>query len=65
MNMANNANIRAVNDNMSAINSELRQALLVTQQQVATLARSNNNTYQLPAWVPPPRGVGEYYEART
>ena len=39
MNMANNANIRAMNKSMSTTNAELRQALGATQQQVAALAR--------------------------
>ena len=40
MNVANNANIRATNKSTSTINTKLRQALVATQQQVATLARA-------------------------
>ena len=37
MNMANNANSCAINESMNTSNSELRQALVATQQQVAAL----------------------------
>ena len=42
MNTANNANIRAMNQSMPTTNAKLRQALVVTQQQVAALARAIN-----------------------
>ena len=32
MNMTNNANIRSINESMATANSELRQALIATQQ---------------------------------
>ena len=49
MNMANNANIRAMNESMSTANAELRQALVGTQQQVAASARHINQNNQAPA----------------
>ena len=57
MNMANNANIRAINKIMNTSNNELRQALVATQQQVAALARAVNEAHQRPTWsAPPARG---------
>ena len=49
MNLANNPNIRAMNKSMSTVNAKLRQALFVTQQQVAALARAINQNHQAPA----------------
>ena len=40
--MANNAGIRAINDSMTNLNAELRQALSNTNQLVADLARAVN-----------------------
>ena len=50
--MANNANIRAINDNMANANAELQKALVATQQQVAALARAMNTS--APAQQPQP-----------
>ena len=48
MNMANNVNIRVMNESMSTANAELRQALIATQQQVAALARAINQNHHAP-----------------
>ena len=70
MNMANNANIRAMNELMSTANAEMRQALVATQKQVAELAKMINQGHQAPplqspAWAAsaPPMGVNPYYAA--
>ena len=68
MNMANNANIRAMNDTMSTTNEEMRKALVATQQQVAALAKIINDNHhapggQAPAWSVPPMGANQYYAA--
>ena len=60
MNMANNANIRAINESMNTANSELCQALVATQHQVAALARAVSGARQRPAWAAPPAGGSEY-----
>ena len=49
MNRANNANICAMNESMSTRNAEMCHALVVTQQQVAKLAKTINQGHQAPA----------------
>ena len=63
MNMANNANIRAINKTMNTANSELCQALAATQQQVVALARADSEAHQRPAWAAPPMRESKYYAA--
>ena len=46
MNMANSVNIRAINESMNTANSKLCHAIVTTQQQVAALARTVNETHQ-------------------
>ena len=53
MNMANNANICAMNELMSTANAEMHQALVATQQQVVELAKMINQGHQAPALQPP------------
>ena len=55
MNMANNANISAMNETMSTANAEMRQALVATQQQVAELAKMINRAIK-PLHYSPQRG---------
>ena len=59
--MANNANIRAINESTNTANSELCQALVATQHQVAELARAVNKAHQRPAWAASPAGGSKYY----
>ena len=68
--MANNANIRAMNESMSTANAEMRQALVATQQQMAELAKMINQGHQAPALQPPAwaasapsMGTNQYYAA--
>ena len=66
MQMANNANAKIIHDSISGISTgttELRQALLATQQQVAALARAINTPGTIPAWSPPPAAPTAAYPA--
>ena len=68
MQMANNANTRTLHESISGISTgttELRQALLATQQQVAALARAINDPHagSMPAWQPPPPSPAAYAAA--
>ena len=63
INMGNHANISAINESMTTANSELRQTLVATQQQVDALARTVNDAHQIlalqrPVWAAPPMGMG-------
>ena len=66
MQMASNANAKVIHDSISGISTgttELRQALLATQQQVAALARAINTQGNMPAWSPPPAAPPAGYPA--
>ena len=72
MNIANNANICAMNELMSTANAEMRQALVATQQHVAKLEKMINQGHQAPVLQPPawaasapPMGANQYYAARV
>ena len=68
MQMANNANTQALHESISGISTgttELRQALLATQQQVAALARAVHarDAPNMPAWTGPPPSPAAYAAA--